>query len=47
MRAYIRKCEKYYIKEGCIKDVEPNIIRYAGEEIKISELRKSIHYLID
>jgi hypothetical protein len=47
MRAYIRKCEKYHVKEGCIEDVEPNVIRYAGEEIKISELRKSIHQLIN
>jgi hypothetical protein len=46
MRGYIRKAEKYYMKEGCIEDVESNVIRWNGEEIKIDELRKSIHQLI-
>ena len=46
MRAYIRKCEKYHMKEGCIKDVDEDTIRYDGEEIKISEFRKSLHHLI-
>ena len=46
MRGYIRKAEKYYMKEGCIKNVKSNIIRWNGEEIKINELRKSIYQLI-
>jgi hypothetical protein len=46
MRGYIRKAEKYYMKEDCIEDVESNVICWNGEKIKINELRKSIHQLI-